>query len=277
MFLQRRKPSSSIVVLCLLVLLCGGSVPDLCGIQKGDQEYRLNKDFLLGFYDDTQTIFSSPGRWGKKDWMTLGAVIGTGLVLFALDEEIYKSLGDHQNAQSQDISRFISHFGDGAFIVALLTGFYASGEIARSKGLRKTALLSLESWLISGAVVVGIKFLVGRARPYAEEGSKAFRPFRGSSRYYSFPSGHATSAFALASVLSDQTDNAMVDILSYGLAGLVAASRVHNNKHWVSDVFIGSALGYFIGKGISQRHDRKKEKEFAISFSGNGLTLSFSF
>ena len=72
-----------------------------------------------------------------------------------------------------------------------------------------------------------------------------------------------------------------VDLLAYGLAGLVAVSRVQLNKHWVSDVFIGSAIGYFVGKKISDlNRDNKSDRlkvGFQLSPHRKALTLSYSF
>jgi membrane-associated phospholipid phosphatase len=62
---------------------------------------------------------------------------------------------------------------------------------------------------------------------------------------------------------------------------LVAVARVHESKHWASDVFIGAAIGYFVGKKICSLHRKqdKKNVQFDFSLSPNfrGLTIKISF
>jgi membrane-associated phospholipid phosphatase len=139
----------------------------------------------------------------------------------------------------------------------------------------------MESWLTSGAVVLSLKFLIGRARPYTREGSTEFRPFSTGSDHYSFPSGHATSAFAVASVIAGQSDSKFVDILVYSLASMAAVSRVHDRKHWPSDVFIGSVLGYVVGKAIcrlnSSRGKNRLDLGLQLSPYRQGITISYNF
>ena len=74
------------------------------------------------------------------------------------------------------------------------------------------------------------------------------------SSYLSFPSGDASSAFAIASVVASEYDNIVVPALVYTTASLIALERVYNNAHWSSDVFVGSAIGYFTGKAIETSH-----------------------
>ena len=62
---------------------------------------------------------------------------------------------------------------------------------------------------------------------------------------YSFPSGHATIAFASAYILSMQRKKSAW--IFYLLAILVAVSRVYLGRHYPSDVLYGAAIGYFIG------------------------------
>src|SRR5262245_52451321 len=67
----------------------------------------------------------------------------------------------------------------------------------------------------------------------------------------SFLSGHTTGAFALATVLAERyAQHRWVPFTAYGLAGLVAFSRVSNQNHFPSDVFAGAVIGYSISHFI---------------------------
>jgi membrane-associated phospholipid phosphatase len=71
--------------------------------------------------------------------------------------------------------------------------------------------------------------------------------------YQSFPSGHSTTAFAAAAAVQAETGEWwphaqwILRPTLYGGAALVALSRIYEDKHWASDVVLGSAIGAFAG------------------------------
>lgn len=251
-----------------------------CG-ETADFEYKINKKFLLGFGNDVYEIIKSPGSWEGQDWLRLTAVLGTGVVLYAFDQKIYDWSEDRRTPSTEDWANIGSFFGNGLFLGGVISALYIGGEIFDKRDLRKTALLSLESWLTAGAFVLGMKTVLGRARPYTGLDANHFQPFTFESGFHSFPSGHAASAFAVAAVIADQTDFILVDILAYSMSTLTAVARVHKSQHWPSDVFFGAALGYFIGKKICSLHREKVKKNvqigFALSPNVKGLTINILF
>jgi len=202
-------------------------------------------------------------------------------LLYAFDQKIHDWSQEPHTPETEDWARFGSSLGNGLFLGGLITSLYLGGEIFDERGLRKTALLSLESWMTAGALVIGLKAIFERARPYTGKGSHHYKPFSFSSGYHSFPSGHAASAFAVATVIAGQTEFILADVLAYSLSTLVAVSRVHESKHWASDIFIGAAIGYFIGKKICSLHRDQDEKNvqlgFCLSPNVKGLTIKLSF
>ncbi len=273
---------SSTTVFAIFVFFLVFTVPvSSFGAEQNTFEYSLNKEFLTRFGSDIYEVIKAPAGWQNQDLWRLTAILGAGTLLFALDENIDSWSLERRTPSSEDLARFGSALGDGGYTGAFIAALYITGEIFGKQGLRKTALLSLESWLTSGAVVLGMKAIAGRARPYAEKGPYSFHPFTFRSDNYSFPSGHAASAFAVAAVIADQSDCLAVDVLAFSLSTLVAASRVHERNHWASDVFIGAAIGYFVGKKISKLH-RNKDLEniqigFCLSPRMKGLTVSLHF
>lgn len=246
-----------------------------------ESNYRLNKEFIIGFGNDAYEVAKAPGSWQSEDWWRLTAVLGAGALLYAFDRKIHDWSQDRRTPVTEDWARFGSRLGNGLVLGGLIASLYLTGEIIDKSSLRKTALLSLESWLTAGAFVLGLKAITGRARPYTGLGPNHFKPFSFSSDYYSIPSGHAASAFAVATVIADQTDFLLADVLAYSVSTFVAASRVHESKHWASDVFIGAAIGYFIGKKICSLHRRKGKNHVQLGFCLNpdvkGLTVKIFF
>lgn len=71
----------------------------------------------------------------------------------------------------------------------------------------------------------------------------------------SFPSGHATISWALASVIAHEyKDNRSVSFGAYGVAAIVSVSRFTGRNHFLSDVLVGSAIGYGIGRYVYRQH-----------------------
>ncbi len=275
------RQSKVIFVSILLVHVFFSPIQTCVFGEVADDEDKLNKEFIVNFTNDLGKILISPVHWKKKDFFTFSAVLGAGCLLYVVDEDIQHWTQDHKSSTSEDFFEFITYFGDGRTLLGLIAAVYTTGELFHDNSLRKTALLSLESWMTAGIINMSLKAIIGRARPSTSESSRSFHPFSTKSSYFSLPSGHSVSAFAVATVIADRSKNAFIDILSYSLATMVALSRVHNNNHWASDVFLGSSLGYFVAKKIlSLNRDRNSQKvnlSFRLSAQSQALSLVISF
>ena len=227
---------------------------------------RLNGAYVEKFGRDFVGVVSSPAKWGTGDLLKFAALIGTGALLYEFDKDIYDWVQTKKGRTSVDASAVISKFGNGGYLTAFIAALYAGGEIFDRPGLRRTALLSLESFLTTSALVLCLKAGVGRARPNAGESSRSFHPFSLRSGYASFPSGDAAGAFAVATTVAEESPDTVVDVLAYGLAGLVAVYRVHDRKHWPTDVLAGSALGFFVAKKISRLNRNGSSAAYHVSF-----------
>lgn len=109
---------------------------------------------------------------------------------------------------------------------------------------------------LSGIAANIIKFLVGRARPrLLLEGIYGFSPVNLAGVYHAFPSGHATTIFALAVVLSHFWPR--IRGVWYTAALFVAASRVIINAHFLSDVLTGAFLGASIAIALCHIFTRR--------------------
>jgi len=244
-----------------------------------NNEYRLNKKFLSNFLRDGTKVFNSPIEWKKDDLLKFSFITGLTYCLYKNDEKIRDWVLSHRSHTTNDISRFIRNCGDGYYLTGLIGSIYLAGEISNEKSLRKTALLSLESFIISGIIVSGMKILIGRMRPGKTNKANEFFPLRLESKYHSFPSGHSASAFAVATVIAEESKNLAIDIFAYSIACMVALSRVNDNFHWASDVFFGSVIGYFVGKKVSKINLQKESLNayFIIENKKASFIIRYSF
>jgi len=98
--------------------------------------------------------------------------------------------------------------------------------------------------------------------------SRRTRPFNGGTGEFfvsdpppgqsngSFPSGHASGVFAVATVFAHEfRDSRWVPWVAYGSAGLIALSRVSLGRHFPTDIVTGAILGNSIGRMVSHRSD----------------------
>src|SRR5262249_54475678 len=153
--------------------------------------------------------------------------------------------------------RFVTHLG-GGYGVDLTILLAAGGYLSHDPKMTGAGVDAFESSITAAGIVTpGIKYVVGRARPIHEEGKHSFHPF--DSSFDSFPSGHTTNAFAIASAIATRyQDNRYIPTIAYTLATSVAFARVHDRVHWASDVIAGGMIGHAISKSITLNHVRAK-------------------
>jgi membrane-associated phospholipid phosphatase len=273
-----RRPAA---ILAAVLVIWAGLSPAAAAPQDppANSAWRLNGDYLRKLPSDCLAAWTAPAKWDGDDFLALAAAAGATGLLLAFDREIFDWIQDGKTEASLDASSVISKFGNGGYLTAFLAVLYGGGEIFDSRSVRKTALVGFESFLAASAMVMAIKIVVGRARPYANEGPGSFHPFSFKGRYVSFVSGDAAGAFAVATTIAENSTSFWIDALAYSAAGLAAIYRVHDRKHWPSDVFAGSVIGYFTARAINalNRNGDSVRVSFAAGRDSRSVTLSFAF
>ena len=136
---------------------------------------------------------------------------------------------------------------------------FGAGELAHNEKLSVTGETLLEALLFTDAMTGILKLGFDRTRP------------NGGS--YSFPSGHASSTFAVATVL-ETLYGLKAGIPAYAAASFISITRVDMNAHFVSDVVFGAALGSAIGWGVAHFHKLKNPNLFIVPTVAEGKGLS---
>ena len=224
----------------------------------------ISRDFLK----DAGQIWSYPVHIQAKDILPIaGLAAATGL-LIATDEGIYRGFKDYRDSHGwvRTVSPAITKMGSwGAW--GTVTAFLGVGLVGGDKTATETAMLATSAMLQCQLVSGVIKGIAGRQRPEYADGDDHwygpqgfFKRFEKGlmGKYDSFPSGHAITAFSLATVVAMQyRDTVWVPILSYAGATGVGLSRVTESKHWLSDVLVGGALGHVIGRLVVRNHRKR--------------------
>jgi len=242
-------------------------------------ESLISRDYLRLFWLDTRETVTAPLHWDRNEWRDFG-MIGGGLVLTAafLDKPIHDAAQRGRSPGSDKFFTDVQRFGTKQYGLPVLAAFYGYGAFADDDESKQVALDGLSASLISGLVSSGIKGIVGRARPNSGHGPGTFAPFK---HDYSFPSGHATGAFAFASVIAAHYDSPWVDATAYGIAGLVGIARIRLNAHWTSDVIAGGLIGGLIGHHLVEFNRTVRANGFTlrptVGNDGDNLTLTWSF
>ena len=153
------------------------------------------------------------------------------------------------------------------------------GLALHEPGVRDTGRDALEALVLSGLITNVLKPVLGRERPYQANGETVFRAF--DQHFQSYPSGHATTAFALASVVAMRADGWIIPTLAYGTAFTIALDRINDTKHFASDIFTGAAIGVVTGRFIVNRHrqlgDESEKLFFELRPIRNGVSARLDF
>jgi len=211
----------------------------------------LESKFFKNILRDQKAIWTSPFHLHGSDARWL-APLGLGTAaLIATDRRTGDEIGEFH--RQLNVSRYVSYAGSDYGVGGVALTFYLVGRAKHNERARETGILGAEALIDSAIVVTVLKEITQRRRPLAATGRSDF--FDGGS---SFPSGHAIEAWALATVIANEYhDHRLVQVGAYGIATAVSLSRFTGRQHYLSDVLVGSALGYGIGRYVYRAHHRK--------------------
>ncbi|PIP89536.1 MAG: hypothetical protein COW01_11195 [Bdellovibrionales bacterium CG12_big_fil_rev_8_21_14_0_65_38_15] len=216
------------------------------------QSYELVKEELLsGSFSDSSLSVNIDKNLLIK---VLGAS-AAAIVFFQNDQEIMDFVQDNQN----DVTHVVSNIGEAlAHPEYIAVGSYLLGVVLKDGKIKTMSMVMAKTAVISGLITQAIKMSVGRERPNQHHGPYEFHGASYPNEHVSFPSGHTTSAFAMATVIAEtyKGESKMIPILAYSAAVVAGWSRVHDEAHWASDVVIGALIGHLTAKYIMRKFDQ---------------------
>ncbi len=221
------------------------------GAAKSDSDTQKNSERGFGqvakdLLTDQKRIWTSPAtlRLTDAEWLVPLGGISTGL--FLTDSEFSR----HVSANPMTTSHYgtLSNAGVAA-LAGGAAGLWLLSYPKHNSHWRETGFLAGEAAINTVLMVEALKYPLGRERPFQGDGSGPF--FSGGT---SFPSLHSAAAWSIAGVVAHEYPGPLPKLAAYGLASFVSFARLRARQHFPSDVFIGGALGEFVGQDVYSRH-----------------------
>ncbi|MGB6974169.1 MAG: phosphatase PAP2 family protein [Terracidiphilus sp.] len=209
------------------------------------------RDLPHNLLHDQADLWTSPARLrGSNIAGPAALVLGTTLLITTDHQVMSSALLNNPSLNQHAVTA--SNGLIGGFLAAPAV-FYGLGRIHHDDHAAETGILAGEAIGDSLAVNEVLKIVSLRERPTVDNArGRFFQTVVGFNS--SFPSNHAILAWSTASVIASEYPGILTKITAYGLATGVSVARVVGREHFPSDVLVGSALGWMIGRYVFHRH-----------------------
>jgi len=232
--------------------------------------------------EDFEALLKAPFEMDEEGWIKTGvAFASVGATMIWADAPIDRVVQEQPAAwkpfhKLASLSNWYGRSGKNAFIVSagVIGAVAVGGWLADEDRMVDTAAIMTESLVFSTAISGLAKVILGRKRPHADEGPHKFNWFVGPGDHesVSFPSGHTSTAFALAGAGAGRHPYWYVQIPAYTLAVSAGLQRIDSRAHWTSDVITGALIGYSVSAFLVDRYDCDPSES-----GGDAATLQLSF
>ena len=227
-----------------------------------------------GLLLDIKDYYTAPLHWDGKDWAYFGGSLAAIAAAHHYDTQVRthftKDLKPPLSTNTKDLQ-------DALPAAATLAGTWLFANLIDDNGGRREAWAMVEAAGLSTVTSYGLKYAAGRQRPDQTSDPNSWRK-SGSS----FPSVHATAAFAIGTVLAESGNDEyrwVRRFLGYGMAGFTGYERLKHNAHWLSDTVAGAALGAATARFVMHRRygtDEEDSSSFMVVPVPGGAMLTYS-
>ncbi len=214
------------------------------------------KSLPRNVFMDQKKFWSTPFHMTQSQWQWTVPLTFVGAGLLASDTAIEKHVPTNHTTVSHAVTA--SNAGVAA-LAGIGAGMYLWGYATSRDEPRETGLLAGEAGIDALLDTEVFKYAFSRERPFNGDGKGHF--FQGGPA--SFPSAHASVSWAIASVIAHEYPGFLTQLLAYGAASGVSAARVVGHQHFATDVVVGSALGWYMGRQVFHSHSRYTNAEIA--------------
>ena len=254
-----RARSAVCATLLALAAGCGAQTQaDLPDAPKPQPDVTL-RDTPRNILHDQGASWTSPAHLKLTDleWFVPLAAV-TGLAI-ATDQSAMVHVVS-KNPSFNNANTTASNAMIGGFIAAPVA-LYGFGHFRQSPREREAGILTGEAMIDGVVVEQGMKLIFWRERPSLNNASGHF--FKSDAGIdSSFPSSHSVEAWSAAAVLSGEYPSGWTQFLIYSAATGVSLARVMGQQHFPSDVLVGSAAGWLVGRYVFRKHHKQSLDEF---------------
>jgi membrane-associated phospholipid phosphatase len=198
-----------------------------------------NTSLVRRTLEDTRLYVTAPLRWDATDWSYVGGAVAMVAAAHEFDDKVRTHFaGDRPivlDGKDPHSTR------DALPAAAIVVGTWAYAALLRDSSGYAEGWSMLEAAGLSSVSAYALKLVAGRERP-----NESTQPDSWGKGGSSFPSLHATAAFAIGTVLAESGDDSNRWLrrgLGYGIAAGTAYRRLDGNVHWLSDTVAGAAIG----------------------------------
>ncbi|HSA93799.1 MAG TPA: phosphatase PAP2 family protein [Terriglobales bacterium] len=202
---------------------------------------------------DQKFLWLRPFRLKKSDAPWVATLGGATAALIATDPDVAREISEDPPGSGYAFSHRVSQVGGAAGDLGVASAFYLIGRWRGNERARTTGLLGYRAFADAFIITQALKTVTQRPRPTTAGGTMLIDNAEGDffEGGRAFPSGHAAGSWALATVVACQYQHKRwMAIVAYSLAGLVSVSRTFEREHFPSDVLVGGALGFMIGRHV---------------------------
>jgi membrane-associated phospholipid phosphatase len=212
------------------------------------------------------------GIWTPGNYGPLLTTVALTAPAFAWDDDGVAYFQKHPHEQFGKIG---AQLGGGIAVSGLAIGFFSAGRFSHGTRFRASTYDVSQAVIVNQVYTQLFKFTVRRERPDL-------------SNNQSFPSGHASNAFAAATVITRHYPK--LTIPGYAVATYIAVSRMAANRHHFSDIVAGAGFGFGVGRAVVRRNSRPLEEAPAPKTTswhitpnggpqgdGRGLAVAYTF
>jgi hypothetical protein len=217
----------------------------------------LKSDFLYSFNAGFE-VLKSPLHFDNDDLLLTSLLVAATGAAMSIENQVRSDVSKMHSNSLDKLNGITEHFGRPIYGSILSGLLYSTGLIFKDHYLKETGQMLTEAIIVNGIFTTVLKATLGRARPFTNDPNTDidFFEFEFETNENSLPSGHTSTAFTIATVLSERLDNIFASVTLYSLASLTAYQRIYTDVHWLSDVVMGAALGTFIGLKIVKLHEK---------------------
>lgn len=260
-----------------VILLCAWLCLKATAQDSIDTSYKRSTPLLYikSYGADIKDIVTIPAHLNKSRIMCYSTATVGAVCLFQFDTKIRSFIQDNRNKNTDFVAKNVFEpYGSGLYSISLLGAFYLQGVLWENDKSKQLALNGLKAVIIASGIIQIPKYICRRERPFQspDDANNWFKSLNN----LSFASGHTCAAFAISTTIAlEYRETIWVPILAYSISAGTGWSRMNDDKHWASDVFVGAAIGYGVAKLIHSSQNWKIKTTPIISSTGLGMIINW--